>query len=278
MNSQEHIDYLAVGHICHDLTPDGRIIGGAAAYGSSVAQILGCRTAVVTSSAAGEDWQTNLPATSIHLIPSAETTVFENVYTESGRVQTIHSVGGKINSADIPVAWQRASIVHLAPIANEVDPDALHLFSNSLIGLAPQGWMRRWDENGSVSAGPWDAAEVYLRLAAAVFISEEDLLDGKMLDTYRHWSRLLVMTQGQEGCTIYWGDEARQIPTVVGPVVDTTGAGDIFAAAFLVRLYQTGGNPSEAAQFANKAASLSIRFSGLKAKMAALSAQLTVGE
>jgi sugar/nucleoside kinase (ribokinase family) len=276
MNLQEHIDYLAVGHICHDLTPNGPVIGGAAAYGAGVAQVMGCRTAVVTSSASEDEWQSALPDITIHRIPSPKTTVFENVYTPTGRVQTIHAVAGRIAGTSIPGAWQRASILHLAPIANEVDPDVLHLFSNSLVGLALQGWMRRWDNDGKVSAGPWTEAEGYLRLAGAVFISEEDLLDGEMLEKYRDWSRLLVMTQGQNGCTIFLGDEARQFPSVPGSVVDTTGAGDIFAAAFLVRLFQTGGNPSEAAQFANKVASLSITASGLRAKMMAISTQLAV--
>ena len=274
MNSQEHIDYLAVGHICHDLSPEGPVIGGSAAYGAGVAQVMGCRTAVVTSSAPEDDWQAALPGITIHRIPSPKTTLFENVYTPAGRVQTIHAVAGRITSTGIPGAWQRASIVHMAPIANEVDPDALHLFSNSLIGLAPQGWMRRWDDNGNVSAGPWVEAEEYLRLAAAVFISEEDLVDREMLDQYREWSRLLVMTEGRGGCTIFLGDEARDFPAVPGSVVDTTGAGDIFTAAFLVRLFQTGGNPSEAARFANKVASLSIAAIGLRAKMAAISSQL----
>lgn len=275
MKSQEHIDYLTVGHICHDLTPVGLVIGGAAAYGTAVAQALGCHTAVVTSSALEDDWQADLPDTIIHRKPSPKTTVFENVYTPSGRVQTIHAVAENINSNDIPQAWQRASIVHLGPIANEVDPDVLYLFSNSLIGLAPQGWMRQWDSNGQVTAGPWPSAEKYLRLAAAVFISEEDLLDGQMLEKYRQWSRLLVMTKGPEGCTVFFDDEAHHIPAWPGTVVDTTGAGDIFAAAFLVRLYQTGGNPSESARFANKIASLSISAAGLKAKMAAISGFLS---
>ena len=276
MNSQDHIDYLTIGHICNDLTPAGTVIGGAAAYGATVAQILGCRTAVVTSSAPDDDWQTALPGTTIYVKPSPNTTLFENVYTTEGRIQTIHAVAGQLTSEDIPSAWQRASIVYLGPIANEVDPDIIHLFSNSLVGLGPQGWMRRWDNQGTVSAGQWAVAEQYLRLAAAVFVSEEDLADGEMLNKYREWSRLLVLTRGPDGCTIFFGDEIRQFPTYSVPVVDTTGAGDIFAAAFLVRLFQTGGNPSEAARFANKAASLSISVSGLSEIRKALSAQLVV--
>ncbi len=144
--------------------------------------------------------------------------------------------------------------------------------SCTCLATALLAWLRRagcapGTADGIISTGTWNAAEEYLRLAAAVFVSEEEMLDNEMLDDYRRWSRLLVMTQGSRGCTIFLGDEARQIPTFPGPVVDTTGAGDIFAAAFLVRLFQTGGNPSEAALFANNIASISISVAGLRAKM-----------
>jgi len=275
MDSEEHIDYLVVGHICHDLTIDGMVTGGSAAYSGSTAQVMGCRTAIVTSSAPGNDWHTVLPGVSIHLKPSAKTTVFENVYEPTGRIQTIHAVADKIRSKDIPAAWQRASIVHLAPIANEVDPDIIHLFSNSLVGLTPQGWMRHWDDQGHVSAREWTAAKTYLRLAAAVIISDEDLLSREMLDQFREWSRLLVMTRGSGGCTVFLGEDVRHFSAPPGKVVDTTGAGDIFAAAFLVRMFQTGGNPSEAARVANEVATMSISANGLKAKMKKLREHVT---
>ncbi len=116
MNTQEHIDYLAIGHICHDKTPAGPSIGGAAAYGSAVAQILGCRTAVVTSSAPEDDWYAELPGTIIHRIPSPKTTLFENVYTPSGRLQTIHAVASNIGRADIPT--RLAACLDTAPGPN----------------------------------------------------------------------------------------------------------------------------------------------------------------
>ncbi len=270
MHFQEKIDYLAIGHICYDKSPDGLVIGGAAAYASAVAKAAGCRTAVVTSSSVEDDWRQDLSGVEVHRIPSANTTIFENVYSPVGRIQTIHSVAGKIASKDIPAAWRRASVVHLAPIAMEVDPQMIHLFSNSLIGLAPQGWLRKWDDDGRVFAGSWPEAKDYLRLAAAVFISDEDLANRRMLDMYRQQSRLLVMTQGQDGCTLFMGGEAHHVPASPVEVVDTTGAGDIFAGAFLVRLLQTGGNPIEAARFANEIAALSITAVTLKAKIKTL--------
>lgn len=274
MLTPEHIDYLAIGHICHDLTPNGPVIGGTAAYSAAIAQALGCRTAVVTSSAAEDDWQADFPDTAIHRVIAPQTTLFENVYTPNGRIQKIHAVAGVIGSSDVPAEWQRAPIVLLGPIANEVDPDILYQFSNSLIGLAPQGWLRGWDEQGRVTEKTWPSAEQYLRLAAAVFVSEEDIRDEEIFKTYRCASRLLVKTQGEDGCTVYFDDEVHQFPSLPRPVVDLTGAGDVFATAFLVRLYQTNGDPFEAAKFANEIASLSIGAAGISAKKAAISRYL----
>lgn len=271
MTPQEHIDFLAIGHICRDLTPDGPVIGGTAAYSTATARELGCRTAVVTSFSAEDDWKTAIPDTAIHRVPSPQTTIFENIYKPEGRVQKIHAVANSITGSDIPDEWQRATLLLIGPIANEVDPDIMYLFSNSLIGLAPQGWLRRWDDQGRVTAVTWPSAVKYLRLAAAVFVSEEDITDRQLFDSYRRASRLLVKTQGENGCTVYFEDDVRQFPAWPGTVVDLTGAGDIFAAAFLIRLYQTDGNPFEAAEFANKIASVSIGAAGISAKMAALS-------
>jgi sugar/nucleoside kinase (ribokinase family) len=44
--------------------------------------------------------------------------------------------------------------------------------------------------------------------------------------------------------------------------VDPTGAGDVFAPAFMIRLIETG-DPCEAAQFANVVASFSIEGPGV---------------
>jgi 1D-myo-inositol 3-kinase len=47
------------------------------------------------------------------------------------------------------------------------------------------------------------------------------------------------------------------VPTLPRPEVDPTGAGDVFAACFLVRYHETG-DPLEAAAFAACAASCAV--------------------
>jgi sugar/nucleoside kinase (ribokinase family) len=264
------IDYLVIGHVSQDLTPEGFVIGGTAAYSAATAKILGCRTAVVTSYADADEMDLFLPDVTVYNVRASATTTFENIYEPDGRVQSLHAVAGDIREEDIPRGWQRAKIAHIGPIANEVDPRVIALFSNSIVGLTPQGWMRRWDEDGKVFARYWEEADEYLPLAAATFISDEDLLVPSMLNDFRRLSKVLVMTQGPAGSIVYFGDEARSFPAPKVNAVDLTGAGDIFATAYLVRLHQTAGDPWEAARFANEIAAQSVTASGLANKMLVL--------
>ena len=270
MNSFSQVDYLAIGHVSRDLTPAGPVAGGTVTYASRTAQAMGCRTAVLTSASGDFDLDLTFPGIDVKRVPAAETTTFENVYSPTGRHQTIHAVAQLLRSEDVPPNWQRAHIVHMGPIANEIDPAMVDLFSNSLIGLTPQGWFRRWDEDGHVYAGDWPAAKTVFSLAGAVILSKEDLADLQMLDRIREWSPLVVLTQRAGGCTVYCQDEVRQIPAPSVAEADPTGAGDIFAASFLVRLRQTNGNPWEAAAFANRIAAQSVTHEDLASKIEAI--------
>jgi sugar/nucleoside kinase (ribokinase family) len=270
MNFDNAIDYLVVGHVTHDVLPNGYGIGGTVSYSGATAHVLGCRTAVLTSAAPDHDWTVDLPGLRVQNAPAEATTTFENVYTPQGRRQRVLAVAGYLTAEDVPAAWRVASIVHLGPVANEIDPGLLDLFEGNVVGLTPQGWLRRWSDDGHVYADHWPAAEQVLPRAAAVILSQEDLLNAAMLEHYRRLSRLLVLTAGRDGCTIYWRGQVKDIPAPAVTSVEETGAGDIFAAAFLVRLRQTPEDPREAAVFANHVASTSITQAGLPAKMAAI--------
>jgi len=270
------IDYFVVGHISHDLTPDGYNVGGTASYSAHIAKALGYKTGILTSTAVSEPSETtHIEGIHIHSIPAESTTTFKNIYTTEGRQQTIHAVAQPINTSDYPVYWSDPTIVHLGPVANEVDIAFVRRFPNSIIGLTPQGWMRRWDENGRVYAQEWAAAAEILPLATAVIISVEDLLNDQMLNQYRAWSNLLVLTDGYNGCTIFHHNQSScHIPAPQVEEVEPTGAGDIFATAFLIRYHQTNGDYCEAGHFANIVASQSVTQAGLDAKTTAIKQHL----
>ncbi len=261
------IDYLVIGHITQDVTPAGNLVGGTVSYSGRVAQALGCQTAVLTSCQPDYEGLQALAGLAVEVIPSANTSTFENIYDANGRTQMLYTVADPIRAEHLPAEWRDTAVVHLGPLTNEVDPAMMHQFPNSLIGLTPQGWLRRWTADGRVYARDWPEAETYLPLADVVILSEEDLLNEAMLPRYRQTSRLLILTENARGCTVFAGDEFRQIPAPSVTQVEPTGAGDIFAAAFLSRYAQNGRNPWQAAEFANHIAAQSVTQIGLDTKI-----------
>jgi sugar/nucleoside kinase (ribokinase family) len=270
VNDLVPVDYLVVGHVSRDVKGDGYVAGGTVVYSALAAQAMGCRTAVLTSTSPDYDLTDLFPGISIRNIPAQQSTTYKNTYHQGRRQQQILGVAAKITAENVPYEWRRASIVHLGPIANEIESDLIDLFTNSLVGLTPQGWYREWDERGRISSHEWSGATKVMPLAAAVIISMEDLPDKATFDRVLQLSPLVVLTQQAGGCTIFFRGESRQIPAPVVTEVNPTGAGDIFATAFLVRLHQTKGNPWEAGDFANRVAACSVANDSLDSKLQAI--------
>ena len=263
----KNLDYLVIGHITKDITPAGNLVGGTVSYSGRVADALGARTAVLTSCEPDYEGLKELASLAVEVVPAEHTSTFENIYEENGRTQMLYQVAEAIRPEHLPETWQQPTVVHLGPLTNEVDPAFMHQFPNSIIGLTPQGWLRRWTEDGRVYAREWPDAAQYLPLADVVVLSEEDLLNDQMLPRYRRLSKLLIMTENIRGCTVFIGDDVRHVPAPQVHQVEPTGAGDIFAAAFLTRYAENGRNPWQAAEFANFVAAHSVTQMSLDAKI-----------
>ncbi len=67
---------------------------------------------------------------------------------------------------------------------------------------------------------------------------------------------MLCVTLGARGAMLLDGDQLYQAPAYPMPVVDTTGAGDVFRGAFIVALLR-GDAPDRIVRFANAAAAIS---------------------
>jgi sugar/nucleoside kinase (ribokinase family) len=144
-----------------------------------------------------------------------------------------------------------------------VDVELASRFSSSLIGVTPQGWMRGWDENGQVTARAWENSEQALRHAGGVVLSVDDVnRDLEQVEAMAHQTRVLCLTEAEAGSVLYWNGDRRRFRAPEVQEVDSTGAGDIFAAAFFVRLYFTR-DPWEAARFATQLASRSVARVGM---------------
>ncbi len=260
--SLESVDYLVIGHVAHDLTPEGPRLGGTVAYSALTARALGLQVGVVTASGR----ETSLEALNgiqVVSLESPQSTTYENIYTEHGRVQYLRAQAMQIDFASVPELWRRASIIHIGPIANEVDSVLLKDFSPALLGVTPQGWMRQRNADGRVSRSEWKNSEPVLQKAGAVVMSREDVNgDDELIEHMAHQTRILVVTESNDGCVLYWNGDRRRFRAPAVHEVDATGAGDVFAAAFFIRLLKTR-DPWEAARFATLIASRSVTRVGL---------------
>ncbi len=252
-----------MGHVAHDLTPTGPRLGGTVAYAALTARALGMRVGVVT--AAGPETSLE-PLNEIPVIslPSPQSTTFENIYTEHGRVQYLRAQATRIDFNNVPKSWRSASIIHLGPIANEIKPTSPKGFSPSLLGITPQGWMRTWNAEGRVSPSEWTDNEAALAQAGAVVISREDVGgNDEVIEHIAHQTSVLAVTEGAAGAVLYWHGDRRRFRAPEAQEIDATGAGDVFAAAFFVRLFTTR-DPWEATRFATLIASRSVTRLGLE--------------
>ena len=81
--------------------------------------------------------------------------------------------------------------------------------------------------------------------------------------TLKEICRTFVITCGKSGSLTFDGKEVTRADGIATQAVDTTGAGDIFAGAFLHSLCQ-GQGFTEAAQLANRSASLLVSSFGAR--------------
>ena len=262
MVSPEPIDYLAIGHLTVDLTPTGPQLGGSVAYAALTARALGLRPGIVTAWA-GEIPLTALAGIPIIAAPAGHSSTFENLYDAAGRTQYIRHVAPRIDFSLIPAPWRQTRIIHLAPLAQEIDPIPPADFHPALLGLTPQGWFRAWDTDGRIRPCAWPHSEQPLSNAGATVLSVEDVgNDEEYIEWMAQHSPLLAVTDGRAGARLFWHGDSRRFRPPPLEAVDATGAGDVFAASFFVRLVETR-DPWEAARFATRMASTSVTRPGI---------------
>jgi 1D-myo-inositol 3-kinase len=281
LSIQEVPDFLAIGHAARDIQPDGNWrLGGSVAFAALTASRLGLSSAVVTSGT-GEllaKLTRTLPGVPIHAIPSEEATTFENVYTNGVRSQYLRGRAATISLDAVPRRWRAAPMILLAPLIGEVEPELAARLSrpkSALLAATPQGWLRRTDSIGRVVPAPFDVAGRILPFLQAMILSYEDVMVGPMTRevveqahaVISDWARivpLVVVTRGAAGALLYGeGHHPRAFPGYPAHEVDPTGAGDVFAGAFMVQLYRTG-NSAAAIDFANRVAACSVEALGVE--------------
>ena len=273
MNSASSPEYLAIGHISVDVTPDGPMLGGTVLYGALTAVRFGARAAILTRGnldALSADLRAQLDeiAGQVEIVvqSSRHNTSFTNLEQTGRRTQELNSWAGEIDLSGAPPAWRSAEVIHLAPIAQEIDIRTTGRLSAGLLGCTPQGWMRRWDTKrlGAVQETPLRLPTDLLARIDAMVVSSEEYANAR--DAVESVGRraLAVVTRGQQGAMLMDRGASSDLSPFATKIVDSTGAGDVFAATlFLMRARRE--STARSARYAAAAAGLSGQGRGLDA-------------
>jgi hypothetical protein len=257
-------DFVVVGHVVRDLVPEGWRLGGTATFAAVQAERLGLSVGIVTRVGPDLDLGIGFPNAALAVTPSPQTTTFQNEYSSKGRTQHVRGRADIVSPADVPSDWRTAPIALLGPVCSEVASDMSSSFNSELLGVSAQGWLRQVDSDGLVRGQPWDG-EPFWRNCHVLFVSDEDV--GARTDQVDRWIDALpvvAVTSNREGARVHHNKRWQSIPAFPAREVDPTGAGDVFATAFLVELRATG-DVARSARFASAAAACSIEAVGVEA-------------
>jgi 1D-myo-inositol 3-kinase len=258
-------DFVAIGHVTLDRFGESTRPGGSALYAAVTAHRLGLSVGLLTSH--GDDFPLEVipPKIEVISIPADETTVFEHRHEPGGRVSHVRSVASPLTTADVPEDWREAALTLLAPVVDEVDPMIATLFTDGAVGAAAQGWVRQVTPDGLVIPRPWQSPESLLQSVQALFLSREDIL-GQEAEGIEWFQRMPVgvLTADRVGALLFVNGERYEVQPRPAREVDPTGAGDVFAATFLIQ-YQRDGDAWQAAAAAACAGSLAVEGEGWSA-------------
>jgi sugar/nucleoside kinase (ribokinase family) len=188
--------------------------------------------------------------------------MFRNVSMEDAREQWLEGWAGGIQDlGELP----DSDILHIAPVAQEVTLEKLVAEARSrFVLLTPQGLVRRWAGLGArIEQFARDfPAEVSSMLDVVVVSETEAPYVRELLAAVPRHGGLGVVTRGRRGCEVLTRDGSREYTAEpVSVLVDSTGAGDCFAATLTIEMFRGRAVP-EAVRLATAAASLCVSGQG----------------
>jgi sugar/nucleoside kinase (ribokinase family) len=250
---------LAIGHVTRDARPGGDVLGGSVTYGALTGQKLGWEVAILTCAGPEFEPEGELAGIPVFFRRSRATTRFVNEYDGNGtRRQVMTARADDVDTEALGDEWRNPDALLLGPVAGELGGVAATGFEAACVGAIAQGYVRAVDPQGRVSPRAWERPERDLLGVHVLVLSEQDLPEAdeaarELLSDVP----MVALTRGWRGLTLLTRGGALEVPSLPRPEVDPTGAGDVFAAAFLVR-YHEAGDPLDAAAFAACAASCAV--------------------
>lgn len=261
---------LIVGNYCHDvLIKDDDVIaeslGGAASFISQVLDGLAIPSRYVCK--VGSDFSYSVNHEPI-VIPSSKTTLFHAHFSSEikrqDRILKRVRACDPISPSDLPLN-SKFSFGLAVGVGGEILPETLEKMVRlcRLVFVDIQALIRVFDPiDGTVNLIDLKETE-FFRLLPKIGVLKASAEEAIFIDIeeVRKWC-CLVVTNGKDGCTVYWKDGELQIAPFPTVQVDPTGAGDSFLGGLVAGLVH-GLSIPDAALLGNFFGSLTVGQIGL---------------
>ena len=233
---------LIVGPVTEDRQPGGTTVpGGAVSYAARVAAALGLRAYVLTVGAR----HANIDALDGHdvlRIGAYDTLTFAFSEAAGTRRLTLEATPKRMLTArDLPRDWPPPRTLILAPLLpDDIDIESFLDLQPDACALLAQGMQRLLAPNGTIihRGAPSEALRVAARDRVSIFLSEDEVAQWSEddIDDLAARAQTLVITHGPDGAEVRAHDHTDRIKALPAEVVDSTGAGDVFAAALILAM------------------------------------------
>jgi sugar/nucleoside kinase (ribokinase family) len=276
---------LAFGNPVYDVisTPSlvraERVLSGCSTNACLAAAYLGEHATLVGT--VGEDFRSRLQAdldernVSYHLLPSKETGGFSLIYYDDHGNRHLSILG---TADDIPTfvdGVENADIVLIGPILGEVHAELVEEIkrrTQAPIVVDPQGLLRG-SKDGKIYH---EMSSNFEKIAAMATVLKANELETKVVTgieprddpekavraLYQFGCKIAVTTLAEAGSIIYDGQKVYIIPPFTTNAIDPTGAGDTYAAGFMVKYLETPDDLRAVGCFGSAVASVMVENSG----------------
>ncbi|XP_058109071.1 inositol 3-kinase [Magnolia sinica] len=238
---------FVVGNYCHDvLIQDGHVIGeslgGAASFISNIFDGLSLPCSYISK--VGPDFTYSVSHPPLLSSSSPFTTLFHahlspSLCPDHDRVLRRLRSSDPIYPSDLPSLPSPFDFGLSVGVAGEIIPDTLARMLDlcSLVFVDIQALIRTFDPiDGTVRHIPLKDTGFYHLLPRIRFLkaSSEEAPFVNIEEARRYCC--VVVTDGKDGCRIFWKDGELQIPSFPTDQIDPTGAGDSFLGGYVAGL------------------------------------------
>lgn len=259
-------------------------VGGGVYYQSAVISGFEIQNTVVTTLSKKDKNLLQNFREDVQIIPvyTEKTMKFENIYPDDNLNHRIQKSQIPVNPINPPIFSDKNIKEYDAILLSPLSPYDIPLETvkyihkqNIPIYLGAQGYLRHI-QNDNVVLKPWKDYKNFLKLVNYLFLDEMEarVILGNSHDDCVEIAKILsnfgpeevVITRGDRGVIIYSkktvGKGIYDIPAFKPEeIVDPTGLGDTFMAAYAVKKQETD-DPAECGRFAAHVSSLKIRQEG----------------